>query len=248
MEYQDIEEIAQGSLAIMNPTTIGDVCAAAGPAALSAGDHVLDMGAGNGTVLAALGRQYGICGTGIERRRSSCRLAEAAFLDQGLSERLRIICADAAAMAPGTPADMVVCLGASSIWGGIPHTLAACAPLLRTGGHLLLGDRYWRHERVQPEFAREWPDVLTEYELLSVFGETGYELCGITRSSERDWDRYESSIWQSCRAWIAAHPGDPRTQEVEHYLRDIQAEYLGYGREHVGWAMYLLSYEAGAAP
>ncbi len=82
------------------------------------------------------------------------------------------------------------------------------------------------------------PTASTEYQLLGIVREHGFSLAGIVRSGEAEFDTYEEAIWSACRSALARDPGD---DEVRAYLSRIQDEYLGYGREYVGWAMYVLS-------
>ena len=88
----------------------------------------------------------------------------------------------------------------------------------------MLGEAYWRTERVPPEFARDFADCVTEYELLGIVREHGFALTGIVRSTEGEFDAYESGIWAACRERLAHAPDD---LEVRTYLERLQDEYLG---------------------
>jgi SAM-dependent methyltransferase len=228
----------QARLPIMNPTTPDRVIAAARYARLAPDDLVLDLGCGNGTVLALLAEAFGCRGIGIESRPAAAASARALMAERGYGERVEIRAGDASD--PDTlPADVTValCLGSASAFGGIEEAIGALRSCLPEDGRAVLGERSWRTERVPPEFARGLPDCATEYELLGIAREHGFALAGIVRSTEAEFDAYEAAIWAACRDRLLVDPDD---LDVRKYLERIQDEYLGYGREYVGWAMYVL--------
>lgn len=229
----------QVDLALMNPTTPDRVLAAGRLAGVSGDDFVLDLGCGNGTVLALLAAAFGCRGFGIESRPTAAAAAQELVHARGLDGRVEVRCGDAAAL-DGLPDGITValCLGSASAFGGIEGAVGALRASLEEGGRAVLGERYWRTERVPPEFARDFADCVTEYELLGIVREHGFALTGIVRSTEGEFDAYESGIWAACRERLAHAPDD---LEVRTYLERLQDEYLGYGREYVGWAMYILS-------
>lgn len=228
----------QAGRALMNPTTAGHVLSAGRLAGISSTDLVLDLGSGNGTVLCMLADAFGCRGLGIDSRPEAVDAAQALARARGLGDRVAFRCDDAASLPPPSPAPSVaLCLGAASAFGGIDGAVAGLRAVLGDGGRAVLGERYWRVERVPPEFARSVPDCVTEYELLAIARGYGFSLAGIVRSGEAEFDAYESAIWAGCREALARHPED---DEVRGYLDRIQEEYLGYGREYVGWAMYVL--------
>jgi SAM-dependent methyltransferase len=241
MEFIEIVTISQGSLAIMNPTTPEKIRRIGSAAALDPDSRVIEFGCGNGTILALWAEEFGISGTGIEIREAACRQAEAMLMERKLEESIRILCTDATAFRhEGRSCDLAVCFGASFIWGGIGPALDVLDEVVHETGKILIADRYWKSERIPPEFAREWPEVPTEFELLGLFRERGYDLACVIRADDDDWDRYESGIWQSCLTWLSENPGHPDAGEIEEYLRNIQDEYIAFGREYMGWGMYLL--------
>ncbi len=95
-------------------------------------------------------------------------------------------------------------------------------------------------DRTPPEFAREWPDVLTGYEILGTAREAGFDVAAVVRADGADWDRYESGIWQSVLSWLGNHPDHPDRDFMVDYLRRLQDEYFGYGREYMDWALFVL--------
>lgn len=245
MESHDIVTIAQGALPIMNPTTPEKVLAAGEAAGLSPVSRVVEVGCGNGTILALWSEAFGISGIGIEQRQSACETAEQLFADAGLGGRISVLCMDGREFVADELFDCAACIGASHIWNGFEPALHAMLDLVHDAGTIVMGERYWRHDGAPPEFAREWTEVLTEYEILRTVRDAGLDLAAVVRASEDDWDRYESGIWGSLLAWLAEHPDHPERDGIAEYLRRLQDEYFGYGREHMGWAMYVLVPAAG---
>lgn len=229
----------QAGRALMNPTTAGHVLEAGQLAGISSSDLVLDLGSGNGTVLCMLADAFGCRGLGIDIRPEAVDVARALAQERGLDGQVAFRCDDAARPATPIPAPSVaLCLGSCSAFGGIEEAVAALRAILGEGGRAILGERYWRVERVPPEFVRSVPDCVTEYELLGIVREHDFALTGIVRSTESEFDAYEGAIWASCRDALTRNPDD---DEIRAYLSRIQEEYLGYGREYLGWAMYVLS-------
>ncbi|HOT94130.1 MAG TPA: class I SAM-dependent methyltransferase [Methanoregulaceae archaeon] len=228
----------QSDLGIMNPTTPGRVLEAARLARIGPGDLVLDLGCGSAGVLALLAGTFGCRGIGIERRPRAVEAARARLAAAGCADRVEVRCQDATAPL-ALPAGITVglCLGSASLFGGTAAAIGALRRLLPPGGRAVLGERYWRTDRAPPEFARDFPDCLSEYELLMVAREEGFALTGVVRSTEAEFDAYEGAIWAACRERLRSDPGD---DGVRAYLARVQEEYLGYGRELVGWAMYVL--------
>jgi SAM-dependent methyltransferase len=229
----------QAGLSLMNPTTPDRLLAAADLIRLSPGDFVLDLGCGNGTALVLLADAFGCRGLGIDCRPEAVRAARDLARGRDLDDLVAFRCDDAAlALSAAEGVTVALCLGAASAFGGIEGAAAALRAPLGESGRALLGERYWRTERVPPEFARGFADCVTEYELLGIVRERGFSLTGIVRSGEAEFDAYEGAIWNACRALLERDPAD---HEVREHLSRIQDEYLGYGREYVGWAIYALS-------
>jgi len=71
--------------------------------------------------------------------------------------------------------------------------------------------------------------------------EEGFDIEYVIRASHDDWDRYESDNWYGLIRWLEDNPSHPSRHEVIAHLHRTQDEYLRYGREFCGWAMYALA-------
>ena len=71
----------------------------------------------------------------------------------------------------------------------------------------------------------------------------GFELEYLVRASINDWYRYEAGNWHGLVRWIEENPHHPDREVVVEHLRQSQDEYLRYGRQYLGWAVYVLGFE-----
>ena len=245
MEFHEIVSVSQGPLSILNPLSLEKAIYIGEIAGMSEGMSVIDFGCGNGTLLGLLGETFGISGVGIEIREDACRTACMTIEELGLSDKISVFFADASEYEKEEDEqyDFAIALGASQIWGGIEETVSALSGFIKDNGAIIIGDRYWKHDSISPEFSRQWPEILTEYEILQIVREKGFDLKSVVRAGEDDWDVYESGIWRNCQEWLLdkENKDNPGYYEILSYYRRIQEEYLAYGREYTGWAMYLIT-------
>jgi ubiquinone/menaquinone biosynthesis C-methylase UbiE len=243
MNFEEIVNISQGPLAVMNPVDPENILKLCELAGISEDSSVIDAGCGNGTVIASISAAFGARCSGIDIREEGCLNAVSAVKEAGLEELINIYFADASEYTPEPDEDydLAISLGSSQIWGGIEETISGLRNIIKEDGKIIIGERYWRCSNLSPEFSREWPEILTEYEILQICRENGYEIQAVIHSAENEWDRYESAIWANCLKWLSENPGHPQADDVKNYFSRIQEEYFAYAREYIGWAMYLLT-------
>jgi len=241
MNEHTLIHITQGNLRHMNPVTDAAVLEAGRAAGIGKESLIIDAGAGNGTALILLADTYGCAGYGIDIREDACRTATDAAARAGLSERLEFVCGDAATAALPEEPDLVISLGSVDCWGGPDEAISACAEITGKNGSILFGDRVWEGSRTPPEFAREWPEVRTLYELISAGRNAGFRPTWVWHATPADWDCYESGIWTHTSTWLREHPDAPESAELAAYFEAIQDEYILFGRENIGWTMILFS-------
>lgn len=224
MDDDEIGKLTQGNMRIMNPVSETKLILAGKYANLKPGMSVLDVGSGNGTLLHLWHKAFGICGTGIELQKESASRAKELLRGTGIT----VIEEDAAAYVPNESYDVVSVFGTAFIFGGTEAALNHLAGYVKDGGCLVIGDRVWKKTVVPPEFAREWAEVPTAFELTSAARELGFTLTGMISASSDDWDRYDSAVWQNAAS-----------KNMDGYLRHIQDEYLAYGREFMEWSCFV---------
>jgi SAM-dependent methyltransferase len=241
LEFLALKDISESYLEIVNPISREKLLALGDVLDLRQDAGVIDFGCGYGEALMLWAEHYGVRGVGVDIRRHACARAERKLATRGLGERIEIFCEDAAAFQfPRHGFDVAVCIGATFIWHGFRQTLWALKAAVREAGKIVVGEPHWRSAAVPPEFARAQPSVHTEYELLHIAREEDLDLEYVVRASHDDWDAYEAANWRGLLAWLQEHPEHPHRAQVIGHLYQSQDEYTRFGREHLGWAVYVL--------
>jgi SAM-dependent methyltransferase len=199
---------------------------------------VLDMACGKAGPATLLASEFGCRVVGVERSPEFAEAARERVASAGLAERVEIVEGDAAAFPidPGTY-DAALCLGASFVWDGLDGTLAALTPAVRAGGHVAVGEPFWR----------SWPlpdgvddlGYLPLPETAAKIEHAGLALVTLIASSEDDWDTYESLHWRALEEWLAAHPDEPDAPTIRERFEDARDTYLRHERALLGWAIFV---------
>ena len=194
------------------------------------GWRALDLGCGNGEFLLRLCSAYGLPGDGVERDLDDVERASRRAAELEVEGRVTFHPMDAAAW--DRPADLVINVGASHIWGEATQALAALHRLTRPGGKVLFADGVYQvspSHRVS-EILGELPDLAT---LARVAVEAGFRPLHIAASTLAEWDDFESD-W---RAGIELL-GTPDARAFADQRRD---EYLAGYRHVLGFAWLVLT-------
>jgi hypothetical protein len=67
----------------------------------------------------------------------------------------------------------------------------------------------------------------------------GLHLAYTLVSSKDDWDRYEGLQWYAADEYARTHADDPDAAEVADRVGREKAVYLKWGRETLGWSIYV---------
>lgn len=240
MEFLELKDIAERHLELANPISAEKLLHLGRVIGLESGQEVIDFGCGYGELLRLWGDAYGINGVGIDVRARACQRARRKLARNGWQDRFEIVQGDAGAYAYEKGRyHVAACIGATFIWQDFQGAIRGMSDALAPEGVLAIGEVYWRSDRVPLAYARQEP-FHTEPELLAIAREEGFEIGYVVRSSQDDWDHYESENWRGLLDWLDDNPNHPEREQVWDSLRTDQDQYFGYGREHMGWAVYLL--------
>jgi SAM-dependent methyltransferase len=199
--------------------------------------RVLDVACGRAGPAIVLASSFGCRILGVERAAVFAEAARERVAEAGLADLVEIVEGDAAAFPlDGEEWDAVLCLGASFVWDDLDGTLRALAPATKRGGHVVVGEPYWR--RPPPEDHPDGPETFVSLEeTVARFERAGLPVVALIDASERDWDRYESLHWRAVEEWLAAHPDDHEADELREQHERYKHLYLRWNRDLLGWAM-----------
>ncbi len=211
---------------------------------LPAGARVIDIACGKGEFLIRLAEARGVNCLGIDlspffiaeaRKRLEARApeAEVTFMEM-----------DGAEFEPKEPHSfaMASCLGGSWIYGGHAGTLEALTRLVAPGGWVVTGEPYWLREPCEEYIkALGLPKEAfgTHIGNIEAGEERGLELVHTIVSNADDWDRYEGLQWSAMGEYARSHPEDPDLPEIMRRAGEDKATYLRWGRDTLGWAIYV---------
>jgi SAM-dependent methyltransferase len=236
-------EIAEANHRILNPFTeeklmlLGTVCR------LQPGQRLLDLACGKGELLGRWAQAFGIRGHGIDLSKVFLTAARARAEALGVAAQVTFEEGDAgkAALEEGA-FDVVSCIGATWIGGGLLGTLALMRRALRPGGLLLVGEPFWTSE--PPPEAYEAlhvrPDAFTSLPgTCERLASGGVTLVEMVLADQDSWDRYVAGQWWTIDEWLRANPGHPEAGAMRTFLEDARSSYLRFGRQYLGWGVFV---------
>lgn len=239
--FLQLHEIAEADHRIIDPFSDEKLMLVGQVARVGPGTRILDLCCGKGELLCRWAQEYGAEGIGVDISEVFLAAARERAAEFGVGDRVHFEHGDAAVY-PAQPAsyDVVSCLGATWIGGGLVGTVELMLPALRPGGVLLLGEPYWT-EPLPPDLDAGFPPE--EFASLAGTAERlaagGVEVVEMVLADGDSWDRYAAAQWWSLRRWLDDHPDDPRRGQVRDFLDRSRRTHLESQRRYLGWGVFV---------
>ncbi|MFI6818183.1 SAM-dependent methyltransferase [Nonomuraea sp. NPDC050328] len=232
-------EIAEAGHRILNPFSaeklrlLGEICR------IAPGTRQLDLACGKGELLSSWSSAYGLRGVGVDISHVFLDAARERAAELGVAEDVEFVQGDAGAYDAGAGTfDIVSCIGATWIGGGLAGTLGLMRRPLKADGLVLVGEPYWSSE--PPPGYGEDLKLTSLAGIGEVIERAGFELVEMVLGNQDDWDRYAASQWLTLSDWIRANPADPEIEQVKAFLDSARRSYLEWQRPHLGWGVFVL--------
>jgi len=204
--------------------------------------EILDIACGKGEILTWIAERYTISGVGVAISPFFVADAKQNLKQRVPNSRIEILNMDGADYKPDRLFDLSMCIGASWIYKGYQETLRALKSMTKPSGLILVGEPFWLKE---PEEAyltaagETRDDFGTHYENVQAGTEEDLILLYSLVSNQDDWDRYSALRWYSTAKFAEENTDDPDVTEIVKRIDREKATYLQWGRDTVGWAIYL---------
>jgi len=205
---------------------------------------VLDIACGKGEPLIRLAELYNISGIGVDISPYHIKDCENKKNERIPNSDIKLIEMDGAKYKPENNElfDLTMCIGACFVYGGLIGTINALKKMTKPGGMIIVGEPYWLKEpddeylkmigMKKDEFNSHYKNIDT--------GEKEGLICIYTLvSNHDDWDHYRTLQWWSVHDYVTANPNDPDNSELLNQIKKEKKEYLLYGRDTLGWAIYV---------
>lgn len=237
-------EIAEADHRILNPFTDDKLTLLGEVSRIGPGTRVLDLACGKGELLCRWAAEFGSTGHGVDLSEVFLAAARSRATELEVADRVSYEQGDAGRCEPEPGAyDVVSCLGATWIGGGLAGTLGLMRPALAPDGILLVGEPYWTEEpptEAVEAFGFAPGDFVSLEGTLDRFAAAGTELVEMVLADGDSWDRYVASQWWTVNRWLKAHPDDADAPAMREFADTARRTHLAYGRRYLGWGVFVL--------
>lgn len=201
--------------------------------------RILEIACGKGEFIIRTSKKYNASGIAID--------ISPYFIKESLNKankKIKFIEMDGANFKTNELFDLVACIGASWIFNGHRNTLLALSKMVKKNGLIIVGEPFWL-KKPSKEYLKATGGKLKAYGTHYTNILTG-EKIGLTFnytivSNKDDWDKYEGLQWYAVNNYVRDNPDDSNNDELLKRINKCKTTYLKWGRDTIGWAIYVFS-------
>jgi SAM-dependent methyltransferase len=206
--------------------------------------RVVDIACGKGEFLIRLAEAYGMHGVGVDISPSCIAEAERRLRTRVPQAKITFTQMDGADFKPDKPHSLTLasCIGASWIFGGHAQTLDTLIGMAEPDGWVIVGEPYWSQEP-SDEYLQTFgltKDLFGSHaDNVEAGQQRGLDLVYTSVSSKDDWDRYVGLQWHAMADYARTNQDDADLPELLDRVAKEKSAYLKWGRDALGWAIYV---------
>ena len=205
---------------------------------------VLDIACGKGEPLIRLAELFSVSGIGVDISPYFIKYCEDEKDKRAPDSDIKFLEMDGAKYKPigNETYDLTMCIGASWIYNGFKGTIEALKKMTKPGGLIIIGEPYWLKEPSDDHLKMSGikkEEFNSHYKNVDVGEKEGLYCIYTLVSNLDDWDHYETLYWWAAMDYVTDNPDDPDNTELLKRVRKAKTEYLLYGRDTLGWAVYV---------
>jgi ubiquinone/menaquinone biosynthesis C-methylase UbiE len=206
---------------------------------LQPGTRIIDVGCAKGEILIHIAGMCQVSAFGIDTSPQFLEIAQQEIANRFPAADIHLSTTPVSEYAAEPESfEAVMCINSSDLYGGSYDTaLAEITKMAKPGGMVIMGDYYWRK---QPRAELKSFQVTHDYQGAVAAGtQTGLTPLYVSVCTDYDVDRY---IWlqsYSIEMYAVNNPADPDVPEMLQHSRQIRDEFVQYGRDALGFALFL---------
>jgi cyclopropane fatty-acyl-phospholipid synthase-like methyltransferase len=209
---------------------------------LNPGDSVLDIACGKGELLVKLVEKYGTTGVGVDKSPYCIKKCNQKAKERVSDANLVFYLMDGANYKSEKLFNLTCCVGASWIFSDHKGTLCALSEMTKPGGLILVGEPYWRKEPSRDYLEAEGmtrDSYRNHWENVKIGEKLGLKCIYTLDSDHYAWDHYETLHWWAVEDFLRENPDEPERKEIFESNERAKEIYLKWGRDTMGWSLYL---------
>ncbi len=210
---------------------------------LDASSRVLDLGCGRAELALRIIERFGARVLAIDNSSLMLDAARERAEWTGALGRLHLDNVDIAEFqADPETFHLTVMLGAGGIPGGMAGICRHLKSWTKSGGYVLIGEGFWG-KRPHPHYLTflggEQGQYLNHAGNVQAGVDAGLIPMHATTASRDEWDEYEWKYCRSIERYAREQPDDADVPQMLERIRHWRDAYLRWGRETLGFAVYL---------
>lgn len=210
---------------------------------LDEGSRVLDLGCGRGELALRIIERFGSTVIAIDHSSYMLDAARERAEWTGALGRLHLDDTDIRDFeADPETFHLTVMLDAGGIAGGMPGICRKLRGWTRSGGYVLVGVGHWKrkpHGELVAMLGGRDKEVLDHAGNVQAGIEAGLIPMHASTATLDEWDEYEWKFCRSIERYAREHQDDPDVPVMLDHVRRWRDAYLRWGRDSLGFAVYL---------